>query len=119
MSQDARRSSIHRLTTQDASFLYAESREQPMHIGGLAIFKGRIGHKEMIDHLGRRLHLVRRYRQRVQFVPFNLAHPTLNDDPSFAIRNHVHCHDLPRDSGEAELPACAARLFAPPPHRGQ
>lgn len=118
MSQ-ARGSSKHRLSTQDAAFLYAESRAEPMHIGGLAIFQGRIGFKAMIDHLEKRMHLVRRYRQRVRFVPFNLAHPTLRDDPSFATRNHVHCHDLPRNSGEAELAAHAMRVFEQPLDRGR
>ncbi len=43
------------------------------------------------------MHLLPRYRQRVIFAPFNLAHPSLvRTTPAFDLANHLFCHELPR-----------------------
>jgi wax ester synthase-like acyl-CoA acyltransferase family protein len=55
------------------------------------------------------MHLLPRYRQRLIFAPFNLARPSLEDDPAFDLDDHIHCHELPKDCGEA-----ATRLFESP-----
>src|ERR1700691_6187878 len=70
-----------RMSTQDASFLYGESRSGPLHIGSLNIFDAPIDHDEIIDHMALRMHLLPRYRQRLGFAPLNLAHAELGDDP--------------------------------------
>ncbi len=41
------------------------------------------------------MHLLHRYRQKLVFVPFNLAHATLEDDPGFDLHNHLIGHSLP------------------------
>jgi diacylglycerol O-acyltransferase / wax synthase len=101
----------HRLTTQDASFVYGESRNGPLHIGALATFEGQISAAEMVQHVEQRLHLIPRYRQRLAFVPLKLAHPTWEDDPDFRIDRHIRAHELPSGSGEAELIDSAMRIY--------
>lgn len=108
-----------RLTTQDASFLYGESKSGPLHFGGLAIFEGSIDFSRLIDHLERRLPMLPRFRQRVVFAPLNLAHPTLEDDPDFKIENHIFCHELPKCTGEAEMTKAVLPIFEPPLDRGR
>ncbi len=103
-----------RLSTQDASFLYAESESGPLHFGGLGFFDGAIDFPCMIDHVERRLHMIPRFRQRLAFAPFNLAHPTLEDDPEFKIENHLFCHELPAEVGEADMTEAVLRIFEPP-----
>lgn len=103
-----------RLTTQDASFLYGESESGPLHFGGLGFFDGSIDLSSMTDHLRRRLHLLPRFRQRLAFVPFNLAHPTLEDDPDFKIENHLFSHELSEGVGEAQMIESVLRIFEPP-----
>lgn len=103
-----------RLSTQDASFLYAESRSGPLHIGALGTFDGELEHDRLVLHLEQRLPLLPRYRQRLVFVPFNLAHATLEDDPAFDIRNHVKLHELPKPGGEEQLIGEALRTFERP-----
>src|ERR1700675_2719403 len=102
-----------RLSSQDASFLYNETPNGPLHVGLLQTFEGEIEFDRLIDHLARRIHLVPRSRQRLVFAPFNLAHATLEDDPRFELRNHVKRHLLERGAGDAELGSAAMRANEP------
>ncbi len=104
----------HRLTTQDASFLYGESRNGPLHIGSVAIFEGEIDLEQTRRHVELRLHLIPRYRQRLSFVPFNLAHPTWEDDPNFAIERHVTHHQLAEGASEDDLIDAAMAVYEQP-----
>ncbi len=104
----------HRLSTQDASFLYGESRNGPLHIGSLAIFEGEIRLEQMARHVELRLHLIPRYRQRLAFVPLNLAHPTWEDDPNFTIERHLTYHQLAEGSSEDDLIDAAMAIYEPP-----
>ena len=70
----------HRLTDQDASFIYAESRNGPLHVGSLSFFEDEIEFSDLIRHFKSRLHLVPRYRERLMPVPFNLDHATLEEE---------------------------------------
>ncbi|HEY2524690.1 MAG TPA: wax ester/triacylglycerol synthase family O-acyltransferase [Candidatus Binataceae bacterium] len=96
-----------RLSTQDASFLYNETANGPLHIGILQTFDGEIEPERLIEHFARRAHLLPRFRQRVVFAPFNLAHATLEDDPDFAPANHIRHHVLPRRFTDAEMTRAA------------
>jgi diacylglycerol O-acyltransferase len=72
---------MHRLTPTDASFLHIEDGDHSsqMHIGNVAIFEGPAPtHQDFTDGLLDRLHLIPRYRQRIQAVPFELARPDLS-----------------------------------------
>ncbi len=103
----------HRMSTQDASFIYGESHSGPLHIGSLNIFGSPIDYDEILDHMAQRMHLLPRYRQRLAFAPFNLAHATLEDDPDFDLREHVKLHSLPDGAGERTFIAAAMAAFAP------
>lgn len=92
----------YRLSTQDATFVYGESQNAPLHIGSILIFEGRVDFERFLRHIEERLHLVPRYRQRIAAVPFNLSHAVLEDDPSFRIENHVLRHMLPAGLSENE-----------------
>jgi len=99
-----------RLSTQDASFLYNETANGPLHIGILETFDGEIEPERLIEHFARRAHLLPRFRQRVVFAPFNLAHATLEDDPDFALGNHIRHHVLRRRFSDAEMTGAAILL---------
>ena len=98
-----------RMSAQDAAFIYGESRSGPLHIGSINIFGGRIDYDELIAHMNARMHLLPRYRQRLAFVPLNLAHATLEDDPDFDLRNHLREVSLPDEVDERALLAAAMR----------
>ncbi|HLZ69042.1 MAG TPA: wax ester/triacylglycerol synthase family O-acyltransferase [Dehalococcoidia bacterium] len=102
-----------RLSTQDASFLYAEKPNQPMHVGMVAIYAGRLTRQAVLDALRSRLHLLPRYRQRLMFPPFGIAHPTWEDDPAFELERHVEEHTLPAPGNREALSRVAGELYAP------
>jgi diacylglycerol O-acyltransferase / wax synthase len=92
----------YRLTTQDATFIYGETPANPLHIGSILMFEGKINFDDFVQHVENRLHLVPRYRQRLMEVPFNLGHAVLEDDPNFRIENHVIRHLLRPGMSQAE-----------------
>lgn len=68
---------FERLTAQDAGFLWAETPNQPMHVGALALFEtgplvGTDGGVD-IDRYRRQvesiLHWIPRYRQKIEWTP--------------------------------------------------
>ncbi|MFZ0887862.1 MAG: wax ester/triacylglycerol synthase family O-acyltransferase [Candidatus Binataceae bacterium] len=103
----------HRLTTLDSAFLYAETAENPLHIGSLAIFEGHVPFDQLVDWIRDRIHLLPRYRQRLATVPFNLAHPTVEDDPDFRVENHVKRFVLRPSLSEEEMVQVALRAYHP------
>ena len=103
----------NRLTTQDATFLYAESESTPLHFSGLATFEGSLDYTKLTDYMERRLPRLPRFRQRLVPAPLNIAHPALEDDLDFKITNHLFHHELPAGSNQQALEAAALRIFEP------
>ena len=68
------------LTGLDATFLYLETPEMPMHVGSFSLcelpadFKGSF-HKAVLDHIGKRLHLAPVFSRKLVFMPLDLGHP--------------------------------------------
>ncbi len=101
-----------RLTTTDASFLYVEKPTQPMHIASCAVYEGHVSREQLVDLLEARMHLLPRYRQRVVFPPFGLAHPTWEDDPSFDVANHIDEVTLPAPGDDRVLSEVGGEIHA-------
>ena len=101
----------HRLSAQDATFLYLEREDAPMNIGSVAVFQGEIPYERFVKSLEEKLHLIPRYRQRVVPAPLNIAHPTWEFDPAFNIRKHVIPLRLDPPGNDDQLREMAARLF--------
>ncbi|MCW2580085.1 MAG: Diacylglycerol O-acyltransferase [Blastococcus sp.] len=104
-----------RLTGLDASFLYLEEPDTPMHVGGVLILEAPAGGADALaDLIAGRLALVPRYRQRVAEVPGHLANPVWVDDPDFDLAYHVRRSALPRPGTEAQLLDLVSRLTSRP-----
>ena len=79
-----------RLSAMDSSFLLFEGANTPMHVGGTVIFEagplltaeGGIDLRRIRAHIASRLHVVPRYRQRLAYVPIEMA-PVWIDDVNF------------------------------------
>ena len=97
----AEENASYRLTNLDASFLYQESAISQMHGGGVFFLRGELPFDKFFGHISNRLHITPRYHQRLVFPLFNLAHPTLEDDPDFKVENHVQRRQLPDGVNEA------------------
>ncbi|MGH7780665.1 MAG: wax ester/triacylglycerol synthase family O-acyltransferase [Candidatus Binataceae bacterium] len=109
----------YRLSTQDATFIYAESHSGPLHIGSIGLFEGRIDFEAIRQHVTSRIHLIPRYRQRLAPVPFNLAHAMMEDDPEFSVDNHVFNRELPPGTNEAAALSLIMRGYESPLNRAR
>lgn len=100
-----------RLTALDASFLHAESPATPMHVGSVAVFEGapffdddgRFRIDELRERVASRLHLVPRFRKKVQWVPLGQGRPVWVDDDDFDIARHVRVMVLPGPGSRQQL----------------
>ena len=68
------------LSGLDAAFLYLETPEQPMHVGGLNIFELPAGYtgefvNDLRAHITQRMHLAPVFRRKLVNMPFELANP--------------------------------------------
>ncbi|WP_280156183.1 wax ester/triacylglycerol synthase family O-acyltransferase [Piscinibacter sp. XHJ-5] len=75
---------MKQLSGLDASFLYMETPEMPMHVGALHVFELPAGYKgdfvaDMRRHMAARLPLAPALRRKLAWMPFNLANPVWVD----------------------------------------
>ncbi len=104
-----------RLSALDASFLYLEQPTTPMHVGGVAVFQrpaAGFDYDRLVALIEQRIALVPRYRQKVRYVPVNLARPVWIDDPEFDVAYHTRRSALPSPGSDVQLTELVARLMS-------
>ena len=109
------------LTYLDASFLALETRSSHMHVAGVALFDAAPlkGAHDGIDfdrikaHILSKLQYIPRYRQRLEWVPYN-RQPVWVDDDQFSFEYHVRHTSLPRPGTDRQLKALAGRIVSTP-----
>lgn len=84
-----------------------------MHGASLLVLDGELSFETVYEHIDSRLHLVPRFRQRLVYVPFNLAHPKWVDDPKFDLDNHVIAHNLADGASLDDAVEAAMMLIEP------
>ena len=111
---------MQQLTGLDASFLYFETANAPMHVGFIMIYDqstapgGRVTFRGILANIEKRLHLARCFRQRLAYVPFDLDHPYWIEDPDFDLEFHVRHIALPQPGDWRQLCIQVARLHSRP-----
>jgi diacylglycerol O-acyltransferase / wax synthase len=103
-----------RLTALDSTFLHLEDHSAAhMHVASVMVFEGSApSHRELVEHVNARLHLVPRYRQKLAFVPLGQGRPVWTDDPHFNPYYHIRHTALPKPADDAALKRLAGRLFS-------
>ncbi|MEA2219941.1 MAG: diacylglycerol O-acyltransferase / wax synthase [Solirubrobacteraceae bacterium] len=93
------------LSAVDRSSLAAEQGPVNMAVGGLLLFEDGEGmrHERVLERVGARLHLVPRYRQRLQSSAAGLANPVWVDDDDFDLGWHVRRAALPAPGSDEAL----------------
>ncbi|HEX8052719.1 MAG TPA: wax ester/triacylglycerol synthase family O-acyltransferase, partial [Thermoleophilaceae bacterium] len=91
------------LTPSDLAAIGAERGPVHMHVGGVLIFDGRVEREDLIERLEQRLHLIPRYRMRLESPPLGIANPVWVEDEGFDLARHVRRAALPAPGGEREL----------------
>ncbi|MGB0496164.1 MAG: WS/DGAT/MGAT family O-acyltransferase [Kangiellaceae bacterium] len=105
------------LTGLDSSFLYMETPNMPMHVGGLDIYEGSLTFDEFKEFLANRIHLAPRLRQRLIEVPLSIDHPYWIDDPDFNIELHLQHTALPKPGDWKQLRRLTSHAFSQPLNR--
>jgi WS/DGAT/MGAT family acyltransferase len=103
-----------RLSALDSTFLHLEDHSAAhMHVASVMVFEGAAPtHRQLVEHVQSRLHLVPRYRQRLAYVPLGQGRPVWADDPHFNPYYHIRHTALPKPADDAELRRLAGRLFS-------
>jgi WS/DGAT/MGAT family acyltransferase len=105
---------MKQLSGLDATFLYIETPEMPMHVGSLNLielpagFRGRFA-TALRKHMAARLAVAPALRRKLWWMPLNLANPAWVDaEPD--LKEHIVEVALPKGAGMAELEAAVGRL---------
>jgi len=98
---------MKQLSGLDASFLYLETPEMPMHVGALHVFELPPSYKgnflaDMRRHMAQRLPLAPALRRKLAWMPFNLANPVWIDAEP-ALDEHIVGIKLKKGSTVADL----------------
>jgi diacylglycerol O-acyltransferase / wax synthase len=103
------------LTGLDATFLYLETHEMPMHVGSFNLcdlpagFKGSF-HALVTEHIKARMHLAPVFSRKLVFAPLDLGHPLWVEADSVDVGFHIRRAD-PRKKGEAPMSLADAQAL--------
>ncbi|MDQ3937035.1 MAG: wax ester/triacylglycerol synthase family O-acyltransferase, partial [Actinomycetota bacterium] len=100
------------LSPSDLAAIQAERGPVHMHVGGVLVFDGRVAREDVIARLEERLHLIPRYRMRLESPPLGIANPVWVEDDSFDPGRHVRRAALPAPGGDAELTELAGHVLS-------
>ena len=105
------------LSGLDATFLYLETPEQPMHVGGLNIFELPAGYagdflEDLRAHIMARMHLAPVFRRKLVNMPFELANPIWVADEDLDMEYHIRSTVLPRPGSREQLDKLVGRLHS-------
>ena len=97
-----------KLSSLDASFLYLETPEMPMHVGSMAIFRLPDGYKgdffeDFKAMIVSRLHIAPILKARLEKAPLDIDHPSWVEDDQFDIDRHIFRASLPQPRDRATL----------------
>jgi diacylglycerol O-acyltransferase len=89
-----------KLSSMDASFLYLETPEMPMHVGSMAIFRLPEDYKgdffeDFKAMIASRLHVAPILKARLEKAPLDIDHPSWIEDDQFDIDRHIFRGSLP------------------------
>jgi diacylglycerol O-acyltransferase / wax synthase len=99
---------VKKLSSLDASFLYLETPEMPMHVGSMAIFRLPSDYKgdffeDFKAMIASRLHLAPILKARLEKTPLDIDHPSFVEDDQFDIDRHIFRGSLPAPHDRATL----------------
>ena len=101
-------SDARKLSAMDASFLYLETPEMPMHVGSMAIFRLPEGYEgdffeDFKAMIASRLHIAPILKSRLEKAPLDIDHPSWVEDDQFDIDRHIFRASLPAPRDRATL----------------
>src|SRR5258705_13168153 len=91
----------------DATFLYAETGDAPLHVMGALVLEShgrgpREDFQRIRTQIERRLGSLPIMRRKLVEVPFGLGRPVWSEDHEFDLDSHLHRSALPSPSSDRE-----------------
>jgi WS/DGAT/MGAT family acyltransferase len=105
------------LSGLDATFLYLETPENPMHVGSLHVYELPAGYKgdfpeDVRRHLAGRMHLAPVFRRKLLNMPFELANPVWVAEEDLDLEYHIRSTVLPKPGSREQLDKLVGRLHS-------
>jgi diacylglycerol O-acyltransferase / wax synthase len=115
---------MERLSGLDASFLYIESRTQPLHVCSIleldtSTMPGGYTFDRLRDELAARIAAVPEFRAKLADSQLNLDYPVWVDDDMFDVDRHLYRIGLPSPGGRRDLAQVCGYLASVPLDRGR
>lgn len=115
---------MQRLSGLDASFLYLETPQQPLHVCSIleldtSTMPGGYTFDRLRDELAVRIKAMPQFREKLADSPLNLDHPVWVDDDTFDISRHLHRIGLPPPGGRMELSEICGHIAGLPLDRSR
>jgi len=103
------------LSGLDATFLYLETPETPMHVGSLHLYELPAGHRgdffaQAKRHVASRLDAAVVFRRRIASLPLEIASPMWIEEDKVDLDYHVQRVRLPSPGTLTQLEDCVAKL---------
>lgn len=110
---------MKQLSGMDATFLYMESPQTPMHVAGLTLYDPPEGlqtsfHQHFLDFFKGRVHLIPIFGKKLAKTVFELDHPGWVDAGELDFSYHIQPAILPRPGSLEQLEELVADLHAQP-----
>jgi len=105
---------VKQLSGLDATFLFLETPEMPMHVGALHVLELPAGYRgkfvtALRKHIESRLPITPALRRKLWWMPLNLANPAWVDAVP-DMKQHIVEVKLPKNAGMPELEAAVSKL---------
>src|SRR6201991_4138270 len=115
---------MERLSGLDASFLYLESQNQPLHVCSVleldtSTMPGGYTFDRFRDAFSLRIKALPQFREKLADSRFNLDHPVWVDDKDFDVDRHLHRIGLPAPGGRRELAEICGHIASLPLDRSR
>ncbi len=109
--------SKHTLSGLDASFLYLETTEQPMHVASVCLYEvppkqRRTFVNDVRKHLASRLHLAPIFTNVLAYAPYDLGHPHWEHVENVDMAYHVLHITVAKPGGIRQLEAAVSKVHA-------
>ena len=102
------------ISGMDATFLYLERHNSPMHVGSVVIVEGSLDFETFRKTILSRIHQIPKLRKKLIYAPLSVDYPYWADDPDFDIDLHLNHIAMPKPGGWKELRRVASDIFSEP-----
>ena len=99
------------ISGMDATFLYMERHNSPMHVGSVIVMEGSLDFATFRKTLLSRMHQIPKLRKKLVYVPLSVDYPYWADDPDFDIDMHLSAYCIAKTWRLERIKTSGIRCF--------